>query len=56
MCVNKRVGSQVECPIVAWSLRQEVTMQRGWLRVMVRYPLVVLVEEARLRDAPLTVQ
>jgi hypothetical protein len=23
-------------------------MQRGWLRVMVRYPLVVLVEQGRL--------
>lgn len=26
-------------------------MQRGWLRVMVRYPLAVLVEQGRLTQA-----
>jgi len=29
-------------------------MEKGWLRVMVRYPLVVLVEERRLALAALT--
>jgi transposase len=60
--VKSLVGSQVECPsYVAARMssrggvlpclpagRQEgVPMQRGWLRVMVRYPLVV-VEQGRL--------
>jgi DNA-directed RNA polymerase specialized sigma24 family protein len=26
-------------------------MEKGWLRVMVRYPLVVLVEQGRLTQA-----
>src|SRR3989337_2341881 len=35
-------------PCLPAGRRKEVPMQRGWLRFMVRYPLVVLVEQGRL--------
>jgi hypothetical protein len=44
---NVLVASQPESPLVAGCF-PEVPMQRGRLRVMIRYPLVVLVEQARL--------
>jgi hypothetical protein len=35
-------------PCLPAGRQEEVPVQRGWLRVMVRYPLVVLVEQGRL--------
>jgi hypothetical protein len=45
---NVLVTPQLECPVMAGCFSEDVPTHRGWLRAMIRYPLVMLVEQGNL--------